>query len=85
MISVLTQERLLGFALGSAFMAGVVFENRKSIHKLVSESDSAFGGQLSIQKPIVEKKSGLDVGHYWNKAVEETFRPIIKSLSSSGW
>ncbi|XP_052184662.1 uncharacterized protein LOC127796528 isoform X2 [Diospyros lotus] len=84
MISVLAQERLLGTALGSTFAAMVVFEQRRSIYRSISESQSQFSPQPQIG-PIIEKRSHLDFAHLWNKAVDQTLGPIIESLSSRGW
>ncbi|KAK9676729.1 hypothetical protein RND81_11G096000 [Saponaria officinalis] len=85
MISILTQERLLGAALGSALTAIVVFENRRNIYRTISESQSKFGEQPQTMKPIFERKSHFDIGHMWNKAVDKTFGTVIASLSSRGW
>ena len=40
---------------------------------------------VQIQKPILEKKSNIDLAHLWNKAVDKTFGTVIASLSSRGW
>ncbi|XP_052184661.1 uncharacterized protein LOC127796528 isoform X1 [Diospyros lotus] len=87
MISVLAQERLLGTALGSTFAAMVVFEQRRSIYRSISESQSQFSPQPQFFQigPIIEKRSHLDFAHLWNKAVDQTLGPIIESLSSRGW
>ncbi|KAF3455001.1 hypothetical protein FNV43_RR05449 [Rhamnella rubrinervis] len=45
MISVLAQERLLGAALGCAFTGIVVFEQRKSIYRSISDSQSSIRTQ----------------------------------------
>ncbi|KAL6577268.1 hypothetical protein OROMI_011544 [Orobanche minor] len=39
MISVLTQERLLGAALGSILTGVVIFEQRRSIYRSISPSE----------------------------------------------
>ncbi|KAI5322305.1 hypothetical protein PRUPE_6G101400 [Prunus persica] len=38
-----------------------------------------------IREPIFGSKSRAEFAHLWNKAVDQTFRPVIESLSSSGW
>ncbi|WMV56084.1 hypothetical protein MTR67_049469 [Solanum verrucosum] len=48
MISILTQERLLGAALGTVMASVVVFEQRKSIYKSISENQSRFSPQSQI-------------------------------------
>ncbi|XAR59755.1 hypothetical protein NMG60_11015710 [Bertholletia excelsa] len=85
MISVLAQERLLGVALGSTLAAVVVFEQRRSIYKSIAESQSEFVSEALMRKAIFEKRPHLDLGHLWNKAVDETLGPLIKSLSSRQW
>ncbi|KAL9244558.1 hypothetical protein vseg_018327 [Gypsophila vaccaria] len=85
MISILTQERLLGAALGGALTAAAVFENRRNIYRTISESQSQFGEQPQTMKPIFEKKPQFEIAHLWNKAVDKTFRTVIASLSSRGW
>ncbi|KAI3461436.1 hypothetical protein Pfo_018099 [Paulownia fortunei] len=79
MISVLAQERLLGAALGSILTGVVIFEQRKSIYKSISQSEP-----LPIE-PIFGRKSRQEFAHLWNKSVDKTFGLLIESLSSRGW
>ncbi|GMG98795.1 hypothetical protein Nepgr_000635 [Nepenthes gracilis] len=85
MISVLAQERLLGFALGTAFTAGIVMENRRGIHKMIAENNAKLGNLPQMKRPIGKKKPHLEFAHLWNKAVDMTFGPVIASLSTRGW
>uniref|UniRef100_A0A9I9DLG8 Uncharacterized protein n=1 Tax=Cucumis melo TaxID=3656 RepID=A0A9I9DLG8_CUCME len=86
MISVLAQERLLGFALGSAFAGVVVFEQRKSLYQSISENyPPATQSPVSMRKPVLAKKYGPEFSHLWNRAVDQTFGPMIQALSSRGW
>ncbi|XP_015874429.1 uncharacterized protein LOC107411366 [Ziziphus jujuba] len=85
MISVLAQERLLGAALGCAFTGIVVFEERKSIYRSISDPHSPIRTQSQIKEPIFGKKYRSECAHLWNKAVDQTFRPMIEALSSRGW
>ncbi|KAH7542627.1 hypothetical protein FEM48_Zijuj02G0094200 [Ziziphus jujuba var. spinosa] len=108
MISVLAQERLLGAALGCAFTGIVVFEERKSIYRSISDPHSPIRTQsqefsiririleylrydvsslifFQIKEPIFGKKYRSECAHLWNKAVDQTFRPMIEALSSRGW
>ncbi|KAJ7980994.1 Zinc finger, C3HC4 type family protein [Quillaja saponaria] len=39
----------------------------------------------SIIDPIFGKKSRSDFAYVWNKAVDQTFGPLIVFLSSRGW
>ncbi|KAH0712987.1 hypothetical protein KY285_008479 [Solanum tuberosum] len=48
MISILTQERVLGAALGTVLASVVVFEQRKSIYKSISENQSRFSPQSQL-------------------------------------
>lgn len=41
-LDVLMQERLLGVALGAAFAASVVLENRRAIHGSISDNRPAY-------------------------------------------
>ncbi|KAI3450561.1 hypothetical protein Pfo_007226 [Paulownia fortunei] len=79
MISVLAQERLLGAALGSILTGVVIFEQRKSIYKSISDAES------QPREPIFGRSSRQEFAHIWNKSVEKTLGPIIESLSSNGW
>ncbi|KAH7864600.1 hypothetical protein Vadar_031587 [Vaccinium darrowii] len=81
MISILAQERLLGAALGTLFASAVVFEQRRNIYKSISDNQS----ESRVREPILEKRSYLDFGHLWNKAVDQTLGPVIESLSSRRW
>ncbi|KAB1221670.1 hypothetical protein CJ030_MR2G024021 [Morella rubra] len=85
MISVLAQERLLGAALGSIFVGIVVFEQRKSIYKSISDYQSLPATQSEVREPVFGKRSRSEFAHVWNKAVDRTFGPVIDSLSSRGW
>lgn len=40
---------------------------------------------FQFKEPVFEKKSGLELAHIWNRAVDKTFGPAIDSLSSRGW
>ncbi|KAG8387682.1 hypothetical protein BUALT_Bualt02G0046700 [Buddleja alternifolia] len=79
MISVLAQERLLGAALGSILTGVVIFEQRKSVYKSISDTQS------QPREPIFGRNTRLEFAHVWNKCVDKTFGPIIESLSSRGW
>ncbi|KAJ8551883.1 hypothetical protein K7X08_028326 [Anisodus acutangulus] len=79
MISILTQERLLGAALGSVLTGVVVLEQRKNIYKSISENQS----QTTVHIP--QKESGIEFAHLWNKAVDQALGPVIKSLGTRGW
>ncbi|KAG9151309.1 hypothetical protein Leryth_002850 [Lithospermum erythrorhizon] len=85
MISILAQERLLGAALGSSSIGVVVFQQRKDIYKSISDFNSQFSPQSQISKPVIAKKPRLELGHLWNKAVDQTLGSLIKSLSSRRW
>ncbi|KAK7404727.1 hypothetical protein VNO78_05683 [Psophocarpus tetragonolobus] len=79
MISILTQERLLGASLGVLLTGVVVFEQRRYIYASISDNQS------QVKEPIFGKKSRSEFAHAWNKTVDQTFGPLIKSLSSRGW
>ncbi|VFQ98092.1 unnamed protein product [Cuscuta campestris] len=85
MISILSQERLLGAALGSAVTAVVVFEQRRSIYKTISDTQSQLFPHSQRQKPISVKEPRVEVAHLWNKAVDQVMGSVIKSVSSRGW
>ncbi|KAJ4971012.1 hypothetical protein NE237_004111 [Protea cynaroides] len=57
MISVLTQERLLGAALGSIFSGIIVFKQRKSIYSLISENKSHQERHPQMQDPKFGRKT----------------------------
>ncbi|URD77903.1 hypothetical protein MUK42_03592 [Musa troglodytarum] len=76
MISILTQERLLGVALGAAFTASVVLENRRAIHRSISDNRP---------EHMLEKKMPSEFAQMWNKAVDRTLGQLIIYLSSRGW
>ncbi|XP_009602656.1 uncharacterized protein [Nicotiana tomentosiformis] len=85
MISILTQERLLGAALGGMLTGVVVLEQRKRIYKSISENQSRFFPQSKTIEHIPKQKSGIEFAHLWNKAVDQALGPVIKSLGSRGW
>ncbi|XP_062200198.1 uncharacterized protein LOC133902891 [Phragmites australis] len=83
MISILAQERLLGFALGTVSMGGLVLHQRRSIYRSLAEADgSAYSFQPS---EITIRRGSTELAHVWNKAVDETLGRLIVYLSSRGW
>ncbi|KAK1260712.1 hypothetical protein QJS04_geneDACA002437 [Acorus gramineus] len=85
MISVLAQERLLGFALGSVCMGVALFENHRSICRSISLNAIDHQPHQQIREPIFGKKFRSEFKHMWNKAVDGAVGPVITSLSSHGW
>ncbi|ESQ51321.1 hypothetical protein EUTSA_v10017488mg [Eutrema salsugineum] len=86
MISILTQERLLGATLGSALTAFVVLEQRKLIHESVSDRQKSQSlDQSQVRDRIFGKKYRMEFASLWNKAVDQTFEPAIEYLSSRKW
>ncbi|CAM8960488.1 unnamed protein product [Rhodiola kirilowii] len=83
MISVLAQERLLGATLGAVFVGVVVFEQRKSIYQTVLQHEHKQPAAKFEIKDSVPR--GRQIGHLWNRAVDQTFGPVIAYLSSRGW
>ncbi|XP_050213124.1 uncharacterized protein LOC126664660 [Mercurialis annua] len=78
MISILAQERLLGAAMGSALVGFIVFEQRKRIYQSISQPHT----QSQLKEPIFGKQFRSQFAVLWNKSVDETFRPVVTSLSS---
>ncbi|XP_018819434.1 uncharacterized protein LOC108990043 isoform X2 [Juglans regia] len=78
-------ERLLGAALGSIFTGVVVFEQRRSIYKSISDNQAQSDVLSQVREPIFGKQSRSQFAHLWNKAVDQTFGPVIDLLSSRGW
>ncbi|KAF8723113.1 hypothetical protein HU200_022268 [Digitaria exilis] len=83
MISILAQERLLGFALGSVSMGGFVLHQRRAIYRSLAEAD---GSPYAYQPgEITSRRSSTEFAHVWNKAVDETLGRLVVYLSSHGW
>ncbi|KAG2537438.1 uncharacterized protein LOC120688093 [Panicum virgatum] len=82
MISILAQERLLGFALGSVSMGGFVLHQRRAIYRSLAEAD---GSPYSYQPGEITSRSLTELAHVWNKAVDETLGRLVVYLSSRGW
>ncbi|XVF68586.1 hypothetical protein PTKIN_Ptkin11bG0014000 [Pterospermum kingtungense] len=85
MITVLAQERLLGFTLGCALTGIVVFEQRKRIYESISDHQPQLASQSQVNDSILGKKSGSEFALLWNKAVDQIFVPVIESVSSRRW
>ncbi|CAD6212930.1 unnamed protein product [Miscanthus lutarioriparius] len=83
MISILAQERLLGFALGSVSMGGFILHQRRAIYRSIAEAD----GSPYFYQPgeIASRSSSTELAHVWNKAVDETLGRLVVYLSSRGW
>uniref|UniRef100_M1AE34 Uncharacterized protein n=1 Tax=Solanum tuberosum TaxID=4113 RepID=M1AE34_SOLTU len=71
MISILTQERLLGAALGTVMASVVVFEQRKSIHKSISENQSRFSPQSQCLRRYLDDQLLLVIESVYNWGDEE--------------
>ncbi|CAL4917201.1 unnamed protein product [Urochloa decumbens] len=83
MISILAQERLLGFALGSVSMGGFVLHQRRAIYRSLAEAD---GSSYTYQPgQITSQRRSTELAHVWNKAVDETLGRLVVYLSSRGW
>ncbi|CAA6655243.1 unnamed protein product [Spirodela intermedia] len=78
MISLIAQERLLGFALGGAFVGVTVLEQRRAIRRSIPAQN------LAPASPEQEKLD-VDMVNLWNKAVDRSLAPLIAALSSRGW
>ncbi|KAL5223603.1 hypothetical protein ABZP36_010242 [Zizania latifolia] len=87
MISILAQERLLGFALGTVSMGGFVLHQRRAIYRSLADADAAAAGSPFSYQPgeIGSRKSSTDLAHVWNKTVDETLGRLVVYLSSRGW
>ncbi|KAL5764079.1 hypothetical protein ACOSP7_016422 [Xanthoceras sorbifolium] len=85
MISILAQERLLGAVLGSAITGVIVFEQRKCIYNSISDDQSQVESKSQAREPIFPRKTRSEFAHLWNKAVDQTFGPLIESVSSRKW
>uniref|UniRef100_A0A452YGK1 Uncharacterized protein n=1 Tax=Aegilops tauschii subsp. strangulata TaxID=200361 RepID=A0A452YGK1_AEGTS len=83
MISILAQERLLGFALGSVSMGGFVLHQRRSIYRSLADADAASGGIGT--SATTGRGVSAEMAHVWNKAVDETLGRLVVYLSSRGW
>ncbi|KAJ4733193.1 hypothetical protein LUZ62_024695 [Rhynchospora pubera] len=81
MISILAQERLLGATLGAAFTGGIVFYQRRGIHRSLRECDSTSYEPIEI----FPGNASPDIAHAWNKTVDLTLGELVKFLSSRGW
>ncbi|CAI0397801.1 unnamed protein product [Linum tenue] len=82
MLSILAQERLLGFALGGAFTGFVVFEQRRRIHDSISAYQSPSDAQKQLKEPILGKQFRSESALLWNKAVDQAFGLLVSALSS---
>ncbi|XP_074586065.1 uncharacterized protein LOC141841769 [Curcuma longa] len=82
MISIVTQERLLGAALGATFTALVVLENRKAIHRSIAYD-------VPVHYEPIENMLGKNISsefpHMWNKGIDMTLGKLVVYLSKRGW
>uniref|UniRef100_A0A0D9XKR2 RING-CH-type domain-containing protein n=1 Tax=Leersia perrieri TaxID=77586 RepID=A0A0D9XKR2_9ORYZ len=89
MISILAQERLLGFALGSISMGGFVLHQRRAIYRSLADADAdaAAPSPVSYYQPsgVSSRRGSTELAHVWNKAVDETLGRLVTYLSSRGW
>uniref|UniRef100_A0ACD5TJQ8 Uncharacterized protein n=2 Tax=Avena sativa TaxID=4498 RepID=A0ACD5TJQ8_AVESA len=87
MISILAQERLLGFALGSVSMGVFVLHQRRSIYRSLAEADQPSGRpSFSYQtNEATGRRGSAELAHVWNKAVDESLGRLVVYLSSRGW
>ncbi|KAL4190220.1 hypothetical protein AMTRI_Chr07g23590 [Amborella trichopoda] len=83
MISILSQERLLGATLGAFLATAIVCKERRNVYASISDSHSKIITKSS--EPMFGKKFRSDLAHLWNRGVDKTLGPVIVSLSSKGW
>ncbi|KAK3157799.1 hypothetical protein QOZ80_2AG0128170 [Eleusine coracana subsp. coracana] len=83
MISILAQERLLGFALGTVSMGGYVLHQRRAIYRSLAEAEGAVYSYQPLE--MNSQKDSAELAHVWNKAVDETLGRLVVYLSSRGW
>ncbi|KAJ0020531.1 hypothetical protein Pint_32172 [Pistacia integerrima] len=79
------QERLLGAVLGSVVTGLIVFEQRKRIYESIADDQSQVGSKSQTREPIFAKKTRSEFAQLWNKTVDQTFGPVIATLSSRKW
>ncbi|CAA7390441.1 unnamed protein product [Spirodela intermedia] len=84
MISLIAQERLLGFALGGAFVGVTVLEQRRAIRRSIPAQNLA-PASPEPNPLLSRKKLDVDMVNLWNKAVDRSLAPLIAALSSRGW
>nr|XP_043610001.1 uncharacterized protein LOC122581786 [Erigeron canadensis] len=82
MISILSQERLLGASLGIIFTGVIIFEQRRDIYNTIALNQPP---NSQIKETYREKKSQFEISHYWNKAVDQAFKPAIQVLGYRKW
>ncbi|KAL5716948.1 hypothetical protein ACHQM5_010047 [Ranunculus cassubicifolius] len=85
MISVIAQERLLGFALGNVFTGLLIFEERNNIYRFISSANHLDAQRVAPTMFGNKSQQQLELSHLWNKAVDQTLGPVIAALSSRGW
>ncbi|MQL79258.1 hypothetical protein Taro_011693 [Colocasia esculenta] len=84
MISLIVQERLLGFVLGASVVGVAVLEQHRAIYRSISAQNQA-PAPPEVKALLDRRKSNVDFAHMWNKAVDGAFGPVISALSSRGW
>ncbi|XP_078427925.1 zinc finger, C3HC4 type family protein [Wolffia australiana] len=82
MISLVAQERLLGFALGSGLVGAAVLEQRRAIHRSMTPQSPPAGSVEPVRR---RRPDDIEMAHIWNRAVDRALAPLIAALSSRGW
>ncbi|KAG6550935.1 hypothetical protein Mapa_007550 [Marchantia paleacea] len=91
MASILFQERLLGFTLGTAFGLGAYVYEQKKFWRSTRELANVYsGGQLPppavyVPEPIFGRRTKDQLIHAWNMGVDQTLGKLVAALSERGW
>ncbi|KAK8956072.1 hypothetical protein KSP40_PGU001671 [Platanthera guangdongensis] len=85
MISILAQERILGAALGSAFVGTIVFEQRRGIYRSIANDESVRSEEYKTKQVTSRMSLSSEFAHVWNKAVDGTLGQLAAYLSSRRW
>ncbi|KAL0920365.1 hypothetical protein M5K25_009494 [Dendrobium thyrsiflorum] len=85
MISILAQERLLGAALGFAFVGTIVFEQRRGIYGSIADDKSVQIEKYEPKQIIPWNNFSSELAFAWNKAIDGTLGQLVAYLSSRRW
>eukprot|EP00898_Chlorokybus_atmophyticus_P005393 jgi/Chlat1/5855/Chrsp4S06370 len=93
MASIITQERVLGFLLGSAVCAGSYVYTHKNIWRSAADLADAYSGpnaapaHASVVKdppPLFLHKDRAELIRRWNSTVDSVLGSLVSALSRRG-
>ncbi|CAM6044762.1 unnamed protein product [Sphagnum compactum] len=90
--SIIFQERVLGFVMGSAVGVGAMLYDQRMIWRSTAQLFDKLAADrvgpsppVQVPPPLLGKEVRDQLAHAWNSTVDNTLGALVVALSSRGW